>query len=191
MYAKKLDDENEINHVFHSHWTRVATVSYEATAHLPWNTFVKLASLCSIKRSGTLIERRLIDYNKWMKVRGRAHYGDATNDQMKKIEIKSSFLTPLGNGLPTFRGVRVWDQVDFYYFIAIDITDTTRDPQTTIFMLTKDQLLEEIRVYKTLRRYNKKQQDVAQNERSELGTAFTKSEYERWKLMYRTSVKTE
>ncbi|MGK5085388.1 hypothetical protein WDW37_19040 [Bdellovibrionota bacterium FG-1] len=155
---------------------------------LEWDDFIRVASFMNIRSRGTKIEKRILSRNHWDKVRGHASHGDGRRGDGTVIEIKSSIITPLPGSGVTFRGIRPWHDVQEYYFVLVDLYNFRVQPNTTVFKLSKEQILYERDKEKTLCPYTMKKADRVKNEATELGTSFKNGDLERWKEKYSTQI---
>jgi hypothetical protein len=170
---------------FHDFWeTQLHYTSEQNLSELKWDDFIRIVSLLNIKSCGTNIEKRILEQNSWTKIRGQASHGDGKKHDGTVVEIKSSIISPLPSSGITFRGIRPWHDVSEYYFILIDLSQYKCNPKTTVFKLTKDQVIQERDIHEVLKPYNMKKADRINNQSVELGTSFKKGDLERWKEAY-------
>lgn len=155
---------------------------------LPWNAFIQLVSTMNIRTGGVAIESRVIAKNNWKKVRGHESAGDALDDDGKVVEIKSTIITPNPGSSVSFKGIRPWHNVDYHYFIVVDLSDIESEPITNSFKLDRVQIDKEV-TSGTLRPYSGKKIDRLEHAHHQLGASFKKGDLGRWIDSYSTSIK--
>lgn len=174
-----------ISEFYQNFWeTQLFYLKDDALFELEWNDFIKVVSIMNIKTCGTKIEQRILKSNGWIKIQGYSSHGDGLKSDGTVVEIKSSIISPLPGSSVTFRGIRPHHDISEYIFILIDLRQFKESPITHIFKLTKNDILNEKDIFKTLRPYNMKKADREKNVFSELGTSFKNGDLERWIKQY-------
>lgn len=173
-----------INEYFEAYWK--AQIFYSDNSNLDnldWNQFIKVVSTMNIKSCGTKIEQRILRLNNWNKIEGHSSHGDGRNADGKIFEVKSSIITPNPKSRITFRGIRAWHLIDCHCFVLINLQNFTKSVETSIFILSKEQMNFE-KERKVFRPYTMKKADRLESANVELGSSFKKGDLERWKSIY-------
>ena len=103
--------------------------------NLNTSDFIKFISLRNHKSRGSDVEIRLMIKNEWEKIKRSSESGDLLDDSQKKVEVKSSIITPNRGSRVTLRGFRKWEKVDYYTIVIIDVSKFKEEPTFYIYKI--------------------------------------------------------
>lgn len=136
----------EFDHLFYSYWDFMSKASRNSKyfyENLPTIDFIKFVSLRNHKSRGSDIENRIRHKNNWEKINRSEELGDAKDNELKYVEIKSSIVTPNEGSEVTLRGFRTWENVDYYLVVILDISKHNNQLNHYIYRLPKSFISED------------------------------------------------
>ncbi|CBW25668.1 hypothetical protein BMS_0764 [Halobacteriovorax marinus SJ] len=157
---------------FKEHWSLQEMIDVQGSEYLnnlSKKDFLMAVSMRNLRSRGVDIEKRVIKVNKWESVSGKKEQGDAKN-QNRFIEIKSSIITPLKNSSITLRGMREWEDIDYYCFVIIDYRNFESGKiNDYIFYISRKDLDIESKKYGLAKKYNLSEKASKGNKNIPLG----------------------
>lgn len=148
MCAKQFTkfEEDQLSELFLNYWKYISEASFDARSFcesLSTSDFIKFISLRNHKSRGSDVENRLMIKNGWSRIKRSAEAGDLMDAAGKRVEVKSSIVTPNKGSRVTLRGFRKWEVVDYYLAVVVDVSSFHKDPTAHIYKLAPDLILAE------------------------------------------------
>mgnify|MGYP001615670139 CR=1 FL=1 len=163
---------DRIDEIFILHWKLQQKIDKDSESilnDLSNLDFFKAVSMRNHRSRGVDIQKRVIQKNGWTPVSRTEEKGDAKRGE-DFIEIKSSIITPLKDSSITLRGIRGWEEINFYCFLIIDYTYFESDKITNyIFWLSKEEFENESKRYGIAKKYNLSDKASKENRNIPLG----------------------
>lgn len=135
----KLQSEFSIDDLFQRYWIFLSQASQQPEYYyknLSTEEFIKFVSMRDLRSRGVDIEKRIALKNSWKKLKRSEESGDLIDANGKRVEVKSSIVTPNRNSTVTLRGFRPWeDKLDYYLIVILDICDFKNNVRSHVFNL--------------------------------------------------------
>ena len=180
---------SNLQKTFEAHWLlqkEIDSRGEQLLNTLSKQDFLMAVSMRNLRSRGVDIQKRVIAHNNWTPVSGKKEQGDAKNKD-DHVEIKSSIVTPLKSSTITLRGMREWEDIDYFCFVIIDYRDFESDKiDDYIFYISRNELDFESNNYGLAKKYNLSQNASAHNKNIPLGINMKVGDknFKRWKEKY-------